>query len=628
MLKKFIILAIASFFVALTLVTGVTYVIQTNETNVTTNAKLNMLLDDVNVLIDDNNAQINSIRAEMDTVYLEKTRAFAEMIKLNPEIIDDYDELCRIRDLLGVDELHVCDENGVLWWGTVEDFYGFDFQDGDQTRPLLAALDDPNYELAQDPQMSGTGNYFQYISVSRYDKKGIVQIGMRPDRLEEALKDATPQNLLNQIKIDKSIRILIISDDTVQGDSHNKSDGTALSNSAVAGISAGSGDIQLDGTAHYVARQIGDYLVAAVINQTEMYAARNTMLVVFLVANALILFLLIFVIGIWMIRTIIHPLEDISKGLSVIAGGNLELKIEVRQTHEFEILSNGINSMVASIKKTLQDAENTAATLKSIIERVETSAVNVGTSAHDLQQESKNLLDGAHSQNQIVEKMSALLVEVHEGSISNAKRATDASDVSQIALNNANAGSQKMMDMVGAVDAINAASRDIAKVMKTIDDIAFQTNILALNAAVEAARAGQHGKGFAVVAEEVRNLASKSADAAKQTEVLISASIQRAQAGSLIASETADTITNIVENIRKSASLMESIVSSSKEQAAAVGQLNESMSHIQKSVEVTCISAERVTSESEILQLSSRDMDAVISEINADQGYPLLSDGL
>lgn len=184
-----------------------------------------------------------------------------------------------------------------------------------------------------------------------------------------------------------------------------------------------------------------------------------------------------------------------------------------------------------------------------------------------------------------------------------------------------------MVDMVKAVEAINTASQDISKVMKTIDDIAFQTNILALNAAVEAARAGSHGKGFAVVAEEVRNLAGMSAEAAKQTEVLISASIQRAQTGVAIANETSGTITEIVDNIRKSASLMEGIVTSSQEQVSAVGQLNDSMTTIRKSIEVTGLSAHRITDESEKLQSNSREMNTVLNKINAPQERLKLSDG-
>ena len=172
-----------------------------------------------------------------------------------------------------------------------------------------------------------------------------------------------------------------------------------------------------------------------------------------------------------------------------------------------------------------------------------------------------------------------------------------------------------MIDMVSAVESINNASQDISDVMKTIDNIAFQTNILALNAAIEAARAGQYGKGFAVVAEQVRSLANRSAEAAKQTEALIETSIQRAQTGVEIAKETAHNISDIVDVIRKSASLMDGIVASSQEQVHAVAKLNESMAGIRTSVEATNVSAERIKSESVKLQDNSREMSEVIDRI-------------
>ncbi|MCL2767740.1 MAG: methyl-accepting chemotaxis protein [Synergistaceae bacterium] len=622
MLKKFISLAVLSFAVALIISMSAAYMIQTINVNRVTDEKLNALLDDVRELIDSNAVKVQSIRTEMDAIYLEKARAFAEMIKLKPEILDDYDALCRIRDLLHVDELHVCDAQGVLRWGTVKEFYGFDFAGSEQTRPILAALDNPNFELAQDPQISGTGIYFQYISVSRYDEKGIVQTGMRPERLEQALISAAPKNILNQVKTDISSRILIITGDTIAGDSQNKLTGRSLSEIGVGTIKEGTGSVDLETPGRYVARQDGDFLIVAVITNSYMYTPRNISLIVFFITNTLILFFLIFEVGRWMTKNIIKPIIQVSQDLNIIAEGNLECRVDVRNMPEFEILSDGINSMVDNIKKMfeniqkmLNEADSMTETLKSVIVSVEHSAQNVNKSSGELFKESNRLSDNAGSQNLTAEKMSVLLDEVHSNALDNAKHASDASDVSRVALSNADIGSQKMSDMVSAAEAINSASQDIYDAMKTIDNIAFQTNILALNAAIEAARAGEFGKGFAVVAEQVRSLATKSAEAAKQTESLVGNSIQRAQTGVEIANEMAHKITEIVDDIRKSASLMEGIVVSSQKQANAVGELNESMISIQKIVEVTNLSAECIKTESTKLQENSGEMSKLMDRI-------------
>ena len=221
--------------------------------------------------------------------------------------------------------------------------------------------------------------------------------------------------------------------------------------------------------------------------------------------------------------------------------------------------------------------------LNSLVVSIMTSAEQVSSGAGLVSNSSMTLSQGASEQASSVQELTASLEEVASKTNQNAQNAQRANELAQNAKFDAENGNAQMRDMLKAMDEISMASASINKIIKVIDDIAFQTNILALNAAVEAARAGQHGKGFAVVAEEVRTLAARSAEAAKETTDLIESSIRKVEAGTKIANSTAEALGKIVGEVSSAADLVESIAVASNAQAAAVGQINQGITQVSRS---------------------------------------------
>jgi methyl-accepting chemotaxis protein len=224
---------------------------------------------------------------------------------------------------------------------------------------------------------------------------------------------------------------------------------------------------------------------------------------------------------------------------------------------------------------------------------INNASAQVSTGASQVADGAQALAQGSTEQAATVQQLSASISEISAKTQGNAEMAGEAAKLAGVIMRNAEKGSRQMGDMTVAVNDINQASHDIGKVIKVIDDIAFQTNILALNAAVEAARAGGHGKGFAVVADEVRNLAAKSAEAAKDTESLIADSMQKAELGVGIAEGTSASLSEIVSGINESSRLVAEIADSSEEQSKAISEINDGVEQVAQVVQQNSATAEQ-----------------------------------
>jgi methyl-accepting chemotaxis protein len=270
---------------------------------------------------------------------------------------------------------------------------------------------------------------------------------------------------------------------------------------------------------------------------------------------------------------------DISDKLTHIAQGDLNLNVDIDYIGDFAPIKAALVTILDS--------------LNSTISQITAASQQVANGSGQIAQGAQTLAQGSTQQAATVQQLSASIAEIAQKTSENAMMAEKAADLANVIMSNAEKGSRQMDEMTGAVNDINQASQSISKVIKVIDDIAFQTNILALNAAVEAARAGQHGKGFAVVADEVRSLAAKSAEAAKDTGELIANSMEKAELGARIAGETAASLGEIVSGISESNQLVGDIAKSSQEQSAGVAQINDGIDQVAQVIQQNSATAEQ-----------------------------------
>lgn len=293
------------------------------------------------------------------------------------------------------------------------------------------------------------------------------------------------------------------------------------------------------------------------------------------------------ILGISVARIISNPLRQLSDAAEKIAEGDLNIELDIRSRDE-------IGNLAESFKKMSDN-------LNEIMTNITYAVEQVATGSKQLSDSSILLSQGATEQASSIEELTASLEEISSQVRLNADNAKQANDLADTAKANAVQGKEHMNEMLRAMEEINNSSNSISKIIKVIDDIAFQTNILALNAAVEAARAGQHGKGFAVVAEEVRNLAARSANAAKETTSMIEGSIKKVEIGTKIAQETAEALNSIVKRVSKVANLVGDIAAASGEQASGISQVNQGILQISQVVQTNSATSEESASASEEL---------------------------
>jgi len=272
---------------------------------------------------------------------------------------------------------------------------------------------------------------------------------------------------------------------------------------------------------------------------------------------------------------------------------------------------------VAGVVLAVLIARSIIGPIKRIIDALSAGSEQVSAASGQVSSASQEMAEGASEQAASLEETSASLEEMAAQTRQNADNANEANGSMTEVSKLVTGGVESMKTMSEAITTIKESANETAKIIKTIDEIAFQTNLLALNAAVEAARAGEAGKGFAVVAEEVRNLAQRSAEAAKNTSELIGQSQTYADNGVKVGQEVAQALDGISGGASKVGSLVNEITAASKEQSVGIDQINKAVSEMDKVVQQNAASAEESASASEEMNAQARELNHVVGELQA-----------
>lgn len=347
------------------------------------------------------------------------------------------------------------------------------------------------------------------------------------------------------------------------------------------------------------------------VHTSEAFAAVNRLLWITIGLVGVVVVISVMILLFFIEMNVRKPIDAVVKASTRMSEGDLDITVAVSSEDEIGILASAFSRM----------AEN----VNEVMTNINAASDQVAAGSRQVSDTSMALSQGATEQASSIEQLTASIQQIASQTRLNAENAKEANSLADLTKTKAHQGNNHMQEMLKSMDDINTSSTSISKIIKVIDEIAFQTNILALNAAVEAARAGEHGKGFAVVAEEVRNLAARSANAAKETTAMIEGSMNKVAGGTKIATATAHALSEIVESIQRVNILVNDIAIASEDQALSVDQINIGISQIADVVHTTSATSQETAAASEELSSQAELLKHQVSRFKLKDRPNLLS---
>ncbi|MCI8891792.1 MAG: methyl-accepting chemotaxis protein [Eubacterium sp.] len=552
-------------------------------------------LETVKERLAQNDENISSLKETVGQNNLAKSRAFADLLAVDPSILTQAGRLEEVEERLMVNELHVIDENGIITHSTISEYLGFDMSSGEQSAAFVPIIKDPSLEIVQEPTINAAaGIVMQYIGVARKDAPGFVQVGIRPEVLENMLLGTQIDVVLRDIGFGETgyIYAVNVSDGTVLAAPDTDLIGTPAQEAGFP-LREGKGSAKINGArGKYVAQEYNGMYIGTFLPLAEFYKNQFNQTMVMALSVFLIFSVLMYVINRMIDKKIVSGISNITTSMKKISEGDFSIIVDEHSAPEFSTLSGSVNKMVESICQNMKENEELIARQNEDMENNQTLIHNIKMVCSNLDgvsQETLSTADAIHNGTNEQELAVKNLGEVMNNLV---QELNTSADVSKNAAAAALAAAQKiettgtqMQTLETAIDKISDMSSEIEKIIGEINAIAQQTNMLSLNASIEAARVGEAGKGFAVVATQIGDLAARSAQAAKQTSELITNSIQAVEEGRLITKKTAEEFASVVTEIEEASRSVKEITGMVKQNVDTVSQVVEGLDVIADVVE-------------------------------------------
>ena len=520
--------------------------------------------------LESNKDNVRRLTENLSADNLAKTRAFADMLAMDKSIYGNMNRLNEIKDRLEVNELHIIDENGIITSSTISSYIGFDMKSGEQSNAFMVIVKDPSIEIAQEPQVNvAEGVVMQYIGVARKDGKGLVQVGVRPEVLENILAGTEIDVVLSTIEYGSNGYVYALDPEsgTILAHPDKNLIGTPAADAGFPKKLTGHGRARINGVnGYYQSEEYDGKIIGTFMPASEYYKERLNQTIVVAISMLIIFGVLLLTINHLMDSRIIKGINHIIASMSGITAGNFDITVNEHGSPEFTQLSDSINKMVNSIRSSMQENQALLERQKADVENNNMLIQNVKNACMELDhvsgetlEHADNIYNGTGEQKKAVEDMQRImdeLVSELNGSVNVSVNVTSETGATVEKI----IQTQSRMDQLKeSMQKITEMSVAIEKIIDEINSIAQQTNMLSLNASIEAARAGEMGRGFSVVATQVGELAARSSQAAKKTNELITNSIMAVENGKEITDRTVEAFGSVVEDIEKANSDVEKI---------------------------------------------------------------------